>query len=242
MLIDGGGSFRSSFDPGERIVALFLWSQRIMHVDYIAVSHPDRDHFGGLTFIARNFSPSQFWTSGVDSPGESYDELIDAIRKAGSQESVCNSELSMLTIGGVRLRCVGPLAGRDELKENNSSMIIRLDYGRESIPFPGVLEVKGERALIDAGANLNATVPKVPHHGSRTSSSEPFLRAISPRAAVISLGYLNRFGFPADEVVQRYRDGGVTVLRTDQDGAISADVGIDSITLRTFRKGAVILH
>jgi competence protein ComEC len=72
MLIDGGGSFGGTFDPGERIVAPFLWSQKIMHVDYMTVSHPDRDHFGGLIFIAENFSPSEFWTSGTDSADESY--------------------------------------------------------------------------------------------------------------------------------------------------------------------------
>jgi competence protein ComEC len=90
MLIDGGGAFRSTFDPGERIVAPFLWSQKIMHVDYVAVSHPDHDHFAGLTFIARNFAPSQFWTSGTASPDESYAQLIDAMEEAGAHSSICN--------------------------------------------------------------------------------------------------------------------------------------------------------
>ena len=65
MLIDGGGSARGTFDPGERLVAPFLWANKIMHVDYVVVSHPDRANFGGLIFLARNFSPAEFWTSGV---------------------------------------------------------------------------------------------------------------------------------------------------------------------------------
>ena len=241
MLIDGGGSFRSTFDPGERIVAPFLWSQKIMQLDYVTVSHPDRDHFGGLIFIARNFSPGQFWTSGTDSPDESYGELLEAIRRAGARSAICNAASRLITIGGVTVRCVGPLAGGEELKENNSSMVLRLSYGRESILFPGDLEAKGERELIASGADLHATILKVPHHGSHTSSSGAFIAAVDPRVAVISLGYQNRFHFPADEVLQRYRDAGVTLLRTDEDGAIGADVTIDAVQLRTFRSGSVQL-
>ena len=77
MLIDGGGAFRGTFDPGERVVAAYLWSNKIMHVDYMALSHPDRDHFGGLIFIAHNFSPSEFWTSGRGSADESYSKLLE---------------------------------------------------------------------------------------------------------------------------------------------------------------------
>ena len=71
MLIDGGGSY-GGFDAGERIVAPYLWSQKIMRVDYIALSHPDLDHFGGLDFIAMNFAPRAFWTTGVLSADASY--------------------------------------------------------------------------------------------------------------------------------------------------------------------------
>ena len=177
MLIDGGGSFRSSFDPGERIVAPFLWSQKIMHVDYVAVSHPDRDHFAGLIFIARNFAPSQFWTSGVDSPDDSYVELLDAIKEAGAAQSICNSASSPLSIGGVSVRCVGPLAGREELKENNSSMVIRLDYGRDAIFFPGDVEAKGERELA-MQVLIWSTVLKVPHHGVALRRASRFSRRL----------------------------------------------------------------
>lgn len=241
MLIDGGGAFRSTFDPGERIVAPFLWSQKIMHVDYILVSHPDRDHFGGLIFIARNFTPSQFWTSGIDSPAVSYNQLVEAINQAGARTSVCNSATPPITIAGVALRCPGPLANLTEIKENNSSMVVRISYGANSILFPGDLEAKGEHELIASGANLRATVLKVPHHGSHTSSSARFIEAVDPAVAVISLGYRNRFHFPAEEVIARYRDADVRVLRTDQDGAISLDASPDSLRLWSYHDGEVRL-
>jgi competence protein ComEC len=119
---------------------------------------------------------------------------------------------------------------------------VRLSYGRDALLFPGDLEAKGERELIASGADLRATILKVPHHGSHTSSTAELIAAVRPAVAVISLGYQNRFHFPADEVLQRYRDAGVTVLRTDEDGAISADVRLDSIRLRSFRFGEVHMN
>jgi competence protein ComEC len=118
-------------------------------------------------------------------------------------------------------------------------MVLRLSYGRDALLFSGDLEAKGERELIASGADLRATILKVPHHGSHTSSTTELIAAVHPVVAIISLGYHNRFHFPADEVLQRYRDADVTVLRTDDDGAISADLGRDSIRLRSFRAGEV---
>jgi competence protein ComEC len=239
MLIDGGGAFRGTFDPGERIVAPFLWANKIMHVDYLVLSHPDRDHFGGLIFIARNFTPAQFWTSGVAATGETYSQLLDAVAAAGARARVCNSASPAMTIGGVSVRCAGPLANIVELKENNSSMVIRLVLGKTSFLFPGDVEGKGERELIAAGADLHATILKVPHHGSHTSSTAAFIAAVHPQTAVISLGYHNGFHFPAPEVVDRYTAAGVRVIRTDQAGAINAEAGADRLRLWTFRDGMV---
>jgi competence protein ComEC len=241
MLIDGGGAFRSTFDPGERIVAPFLWSQKIMHVDYLALSHPDRDHFGGLTFLARNFSPAEFWTSGTGSEGASYGQLREAVRDAGARDRLCNSASAPLTIGGVAVRCVGPLASSAELKENNSSSVLRISYGPTAFLFPGDVEAKGERELIASGADLRATILKTPHHGSHTSSSAAFVTAVHPELAVISLGYHNRFHFPADEVLERYRAAGVTVLRTDEDGAVSVDTDGTSLRVSSFHGGSVTI-
>lgn len=241
MLVDGGGAFGGSFDPGERIVAPFLWSQKIMHVDYLTLSHPDRDHFGGLLFLARNFAPSEFWTGGTASADTSYAALLDAVAKAGARQRVCNSASTPMRMGGVTLRCLGPLATLAELKKNNSSMVIRMSYGPATVLFAGDLEARGERELMASGADLRATILKVPHHGSRTSSSPPFLAAVAPAVAVISLGYHNRFNFPAPEVIERYRAAGVTVLRTDDDGAISFDDGGGLLGLWSVRHGPVPL-
>jgi competence protein ComEC len=235
MLIDGGGAFRGSFDPGERIVAPYLWAHKIMHLDYIVLSHPDRDHFGGLMFIVQNFSPDQFWTGGAASGDWSYGELLDAVKVSGARQLLCDSAFRPIAIAGVSVRCVGPLHGIPELKHNNSSMILRLAYGREAFLFAGDVEAKGERELLGASAELHASILKVPHHGSHTSSSAAFIQSVHPQLAVISLGYLNQYHFPAPEVLQRYRDNGVEILRTDDDGAINIAADKKAFRLTTFR-------
>jgi competence protein ComEC len=240
MLIDGGGAFGGSFDPGERLVAPYLWSRKIMRVDYVMASHPDRDHFGGLIFIARNFHPREFWTGGTSSDDDSYQELLAAMASAGAHPLLCNNSMPTMMIGGVMLRCLWPPTTINERLDNNDSVVVRLEYHGKALLFPGDLEAKGERELIATGTNLAATILKVPHHGSITSSSAALLEAVSPRIAVMSLGYHNRFHFPSKVVVDRYKAADITLLRTDQMGAVFADIDRDGILrLETFNGGPV---
>jgi competence protein ComEC len=229
MLIDAGGG-PGEFDPGERIVAPYLWSRKIMHVDYIVLSHPELDHFGGFDFIARNFSPSQFWTTTAASPDLRYERLLTTLASIRTRLFMLDSTSAPLKIGGVAVRCLGPAPGQRETR-NNGSMLLRLAYGRYSILFTGDLEARGERELIARISDLRSTVLKVPHHGSATSSTEAFAQAVEPSVAVVSLGYHNRFGFPAGDVVDRYESIGARVLRTDQVGAVGIDATAKSIEI-----------
>ena len=102
MLIDGGGSY-GGFDAGERIVAPYLWSQKIMRVDYIALSHPDLDHFGGLDFIAMNFAPRAFWTTGVSSLDVSYSRFMDDLEGAKIPTVQVLKKAPLASVGGVAI-------------------------------------------------------------------------------------------------------------------------------------------
>ncbi len=245
MLIDGGGSY-GGFDAGERIVAPYLWSRKIMHVDYIALSHPDLDHFGGLDFIAMNFGPRAFLTSGVESLDLSYGRFMDdlalakvPIVKVGRTAPI--AEIGGVTIsslnGEVDVEAMHNNSSHSNSLHNNSSMVLRLSFGGVSILFTGDIESAGERALLDTRRDLRSTVLKVPHHGSATSSTPAFIAAVHPEAAVISDGYLNHFHFPSPLVLNRYIEAGAKVIRTDIDGAVMVDATRRGITIRTRHDG-----
>jgi len=233
MLIDGGGSY-GGFDAGERIVAPYLWSQKIMRVDYIALSHPDLDHFGGLDFIAMNFAPRAFWTTGVSSLDVSYTRFMDDLERAKIPMVRVLEKAPLAAVGGVAISSLNGDAAIAK-SHNNSSMVLRFTFGSTSILFTGDIESAGERAMIENRGELHATILKVPHHGSATSSTAAFIAAVHPEAAIISDGYLNNFHFPADTVVERYIEAGTVVLRTDLDGAVMVDATQNQMMMRTFR-------
>jgi len=233
MVIDGGGSY-GGFDAGERIVAAYLWSQKIMRVDYLALSHPDLDHFGGLDFIAMNFAPRAFWTTGVASVDLSYVRLMDDLERAKVPMVQVGETAPVAAIGGV---AISSLNGSTDAArtQNNSSMVVRFSFGSASLLFTGDIESAGERAMIENRGDLRATLLKVPHHGSASSSTPAFIAAVHLEVAVISDGYLNRFHFPSAAVVERYVAAGAIALRTDLDGAVMVDATPDRMTVRTFR-------
>ncbi|HVA77753.1 MAG TPA: DNA internalization-related competence protein ComEC/Rec2, partial [Candidatus Binataceae bacterium] len=234
MLIDAGGAYRG-YDYGERVVAPYLWSRKIMHVDYLVLSHPDLDHFGGFAYIADNFSPSRFWSSGATSPDRAFGLLMAALGRdhVPIREIGASPEREM--IGGVTVRAIEPHTARADT-HNNSSLVLRLELGKSAFLFTGDIEAAGEAALVASGEDLSAAVLKVPHHGSATSSTPGFIAAVHPIVAVISDGYRNRFHFPAAAVLRRYQAAGTTVLRTDRDGAIIARATSRSIAVRAFRE------
>jgi len=224
MVIDGGSAWRD-FDLGERIVARYLWGRKIMHVDWLALSHPDQDHFGGLDFIARNFSANEFWTVAAENHDAAYEHLLTTMSEMRVPTRQIDGSVPPVDIAGVRITALNPRA-TPTTSRNNASMVLRMEYQGASVLFTGDLEAAGESALLEASPNLESSVLKVPHHGSRSSSSDGFVEATHPKLAVISLGYRNRFHFPAPEVVERYRAQGARIMRTDQDGAIEVDIGL----------------
>lgn len=227
MVIDGGSAWRS-YDMGERVVARYLWAQKIMHVDWLVLSHPDQDHFGGFEYLARNFSPREFWDVGAASSDESYRTLFATLYQQRIPIRVIDSTMAPMEVGGAIVAALNPPA-RAGLKRNNASMVLRIGYGGESFLFTGDLEAAGEQAVMSAAPSVRAAVLKVPHHGSRTSSSARFIAAVDPSIAIFSLGYHNRFHFPAPEVVDRYRAAGAETYRTDVAGAVCVDADATGI-------------
>ena len=233
MLLDGAPAWRD-FDLGERVVARYLWAQKIMHVDVITLSHPDQDHFGGLEFIARNFAPGEFWTVAAENHDASYEKLLATMNELKVPIRLIDATVPPMSIEGVQLAALNRPA-EPSTSRNNASMVLRLARHNASILFTGDLEAPGEAALLGSGAQMSSTVVKVPHHGSATSSSAEFVEATHPRVAVMSLGYRNRFHFPAAEVVERYRAAGAELMRTDEAGAIEVDIAATGATVHSYR-------
>ncbi|MBN3775808.1 ComEC/Rec2 family competence protein, partial [Burkholderia sp. Se-20378] len=126
---------------------------------------------------------------------------------------------------GVTFTMLWPRGGPGTGSSNGQSCVLRIDAGETSALLTGDVDARGERRLVDAARDaLAAQILVVPHHGSRTSSVEPFLDSVGPRVAVFPVGYRNRFGHPHRTVLARYEARGIPLPRTDRDGAVRFDV------------------
>src|SRR6185503_2821915 len=139
----------------------------------------------------------------------------------------------VIHFGDVTVTVLWPPA-EGEKSTNNDSIVLRIQYGERSIMLTGDIEQAAERALIAAQQPLRADVIKVPHHGSKTSSTEDFVVATKPQVAIISVGRKSRFGHPHKEVVERWQSKGATVLTTGQSGTITITTDGYDLKLQTF--------
>jgi len=216
MLIDGGPGGPRRFDVGERVLAPVLWNRAVRRLDVVALSHADQDHSGGLAAIVRHFTVGEFWENGSWSPAAEETRLAleqskvpRRVLRAGDRIRVGETLISVLNPDGTR-----------HASPNDESLVFRLDWRRVSLLFTGDLGWEGEQRLRDVGAPLRALVLKVAHHGSRRSSSAPFIESVRPAFAVVSAGGRNPFRHPTPEVLGRLGAAGATVYRTDQHGAV----------------------
>jgi competence protein ComEC len=231
LLIDAGGSYDGSFDPGARIVEPFLRAHGILRLDRVVLSHPHPDHMGGLHRIVQRFGVDALWTSGDEGRNPDYRLLI----AEANQRHVATPVPEIFHRGEVSIEPLGPFVRSSDpggerigppegTTVNDASLVLRISNGRRSVLFTGDLEAPGEgelRGRADLGQIVASDVLKVPHHGSRTSSTDELLDAARPQLAVMSLGWCNRFHFPRAEVIERYRQRGIRVLRTDLNGAVT---------------------
>ncbi|MCZ6551932.1 MAG: DNA internalization-related competence protein ComEC/Rec2 [candidate division NC10 bacterium] len=243
MLVDGGGSLGNVFDIGERVVAPYLWYRWIRGLDVVVLSHPQPDHLYGLRAVLENFPVGEVWESGYPSTSSTYRWLHSFVRRRGIPLRRITRGTDIPLGAEVMVKVLHPpqsflIPGRGHASAivNNNSLVLRIDYQAFRILLTGDIEKEAEASLLDAGVILQADLLKVPHHGSRGSSSVSFLRGVRPRWAVIQAGDRNPFGHPHPETLTRYAARGVQVLRTDRDGAVTFEFRDGVVTRRTFRK------
>ncbi len=229
------GIATSRIDIGEDVVSPYLWSRSIRKIDVVALTHAHDDHAGGLPAVIENFHPTELWT-GAMAPSAAW----SAVRQKAVAENVEIRALAAgrsFDFGGAHIEVISPPAGYHpgDSPTNNDSLALRITYGQRSILLTGDMEKPMERAPWLAREPLRADILKVGHHGSNTSSIDPFLDAVSPEFAVISDGFENTFRHPHPLVLERLEAHKAEVLRTDRDGLITLRTDGRRISLETFR-------
>jgi competence protein ComEC len=236
MLIDGG---LYDTDMGRRVVAPFLWSKGIRSIDYLVVSHPHPDHYGGFIYIMDNFDVGEIWLNGRTS--QESGKLFQKIKERKIPGKILRRG-DVLETKGYRIYVFHPYdefhadSPRGEFSnENSDSLVLKIESEDASILFTGDIENEAEDNLVYLGKRLRSDIIKVPHHGGKTSNSKVFIKTVNPQIAVISAGRNNPFKHPHRETLKRYKDAGVKLLRTDINGAVTITLKDKSYEINTYQ-------
>ena len=212
MLYDGG-----NVDDGSLVVS-YLQSQGVEQLEYVFCSHAHEDHVGGLAAALAYFPVYHVYSPVTDASTKCFQDFVKYTQQQGLQVEV-PAVGTMWPLGGATVTMLGPVAQYSDT--NDTSLVLRIDYGSTSFLLTGDMEKTAETDLVNSGANLRANVLQVGHHGSSTSTSYLFLNAVLPEMGVISCGVNNKYGHPHEETLSILRDAGVDVYRTDLQGTIT---------------------
>jgi competence protein ComEC len=211
LLYDAGPAFSARFDAGSDVVVPYLQYSNITHLDTVMISHADADHAGGLPAIEENFPDARYTGSDI------------SIFDSKSAASPCRAATSW-DWDEVHFAIIHP--DSSAYGRNNGSCVLQITAGSQTILLPGDIERLVEVHLI-AHTDLQANILIAPHHGSRTSSSPAFIAEVQPEVVVFSSGYLNRFGHPAADVVDRYKARSSLLLNTAASGALTFSISAE---------------
>ena len=223
ILVDGGNSADGT------AVVRYLKSQGVKGLSAIVATHPHEDHIGGLDTIIHSFPPKQVYMSNGTSATKTFEDFIAAVNASGAKKIKAKA--------GVKLDVPGLsglfLAPNNEQYEdlNNYSAVLKITFGKVSFLLTGDAEDVSEAEMLKSGQDLQSTVLKVGHHGSTSSTTSAFLKAVSPKYAVISVGVDNDYGHPAQGTLNKLADAGIQVYRTDQSGTIVATSDGETVKL-----------
>ena len=212
MLYDGG-----NVDDGSLVVS-YLQNQGVEELQYVFCSHAHEDHVGGLAAALAYFPANHVYSPVTEASTKCFQNFIKYTQQQGLQVEV-PAVGTVWQLGSATVQLLGPIKQYNDT--NDTSLVLRIDYGSTSFLLTGDMESDAERDLVESSANLKADVLQVGHHGSSTSSSYIFMNAVLPEMGIISCGTNNKYGHPHEETLSILRDAGVDTYRTDLLGTIT---------------------
>lgn len=225
LVIDGGTA-----ENGAKMVEYLQNTLHVSKVDFVIGTHPHADHIGGLPDVIRACKVKKLYSPVDEFEAKTFETMKRAADDKKLKITVPQAGQSF-SLGRAKVEFLAPLGIYDNV--NDLSLVIRITYGQTAFLFTGDAERPSEYDMTDSGEDLSATVLKVGHHGSNTSTSYIFLRQVMPAYAIISCGKDNAYGHPHEEVLSRLADEGAAVYRTDECGRIVCRSNGAKVTVRT---------
>ncbi|SHH16322.1 MBL fold metallo-hydrolase [Desulfosporosinus lacus] len=229
VLIDGGNN------PDGPDVVNYLKSQQVKVLAAVVATHPHEDHIGGLDTVIKNFPVKAVYMPNASSTTKTFEYFISAVTAGGAKRIQAKAGVT-LDVPGLTGQFIAPNGSAYE-ELNDYSAVLRLTFGKITFLFTGDAGELSESEMLKSGQSLKAEVLKVGHHGSATSTSNAFLKAVSPDYAIISVGAGNDYGHPTASALSRLGGAGVMLFRTDQDGTIVATCDGETVTFN--KKGSM---
>lgn len=236
LLVDGGDQ-RDRFDAGQKILNPFLRKKGIRRLDAVLVTHADQDHVGGIPTVLEAFHPAYVFESCFPKENAAYQRYRHTLQKLHI-EPICLSRGQRISgFPEISLEVLHPprsfLRGTKR-DENNNGIVLKLIYGETEILFTADIQEEAIRNLLETQQNLRADILKMPHHGGNLGAEAvPFLKAVSPEVAVISVG--EKFGLPSQKTMAELKASNVTTYETIRSGAVQLVSDGRTFRLESFR-------
>lgn len=228
MLIDTGDR------DGSNTLVKYLEAQSIKTLDYLVLTHAHSDHIGEAYDVLSNFKVKNLWMSSKTSTTKTYLNILEKAEELGLEiDTPFRGE--KYKVGEGQFTILSPVDGENYEDINDSSIVMKFEYGSFSIMFTGDAESPAEESILSAyGASaLRCDILKCGHHGSSSSTSDAFLDAVSPKYAVISCGTGNSYGHPHKETMMKLNAKGLEILRTDTQGTIVVTTDGEKLDVHT---------
>lgn len=214
MLIDAGKN------DSANTVLNYLKKVGVNKIDYLVGTHPHEDHIGGMDSVIKTFDIGEIYMPKATTTTKTFRDVLTAIKNKDLKITTAKAGVNILKDDNLTVDILAPHCEKYE-DLNNYSAVIKITYGQKSFLLTGDAEEQSEfEILASSSVKPEADVLKVGHHGSHSSTSTPFLKAVAPKYAVISVGAGNDYGHPHKETLDKLRKAGVQVLRTDEKGTI----------------------